>query len=157
MKIVFLDIDGVLNCQTSNSRCGAYIGIDNDKVKRLRKIVETTNARIVLVSSWRSGWERVYKDDQNELANYLDRKLKRERLYILDKTTDSVWNRGEGIIKWIGSHKVDEFIILDDEKFDYADCGIISRLVKTSFYDDNGGLQDEHVELAIDLLTEQND
>lgn len=52
---------------------------------------------------------------------------------------------------------MDSFIILDDEKFDYADCGIISRLVKTSFYDDNGGLQDEHVELAIDLLTEQND
>lgn len=157
MKVVFLDIDGVLNCQSSQSRCGAYIGIDNDKVKRLRKIVEATNARIVLVSSWRSGWERVYKDDQNELANYLDRKLKRERLYILDKTTDSVWNRGEGIIKWISTHKVDSFIILDDEKFDYADCGIISRLVKTSFYDDNGGLQDEHVELAIDLLTEQND
>lgn len=157
MKIVFLDIDGVLNCQTSNSRCGAYIGIDNDKVKRLRKIVEATNARIVLVSSWRSGWERVYKNDQNELANYLDRKLKRERLYILDKTNDSVWNRGEGIIKWVGTHNVDSFIILDDEKFDYADCGIISRLVKTSFYDDNGGLQDEHVELAIDLLTEQND
>lgn len=155
MKVIFLDIDGVLNCQNSQSRCGGYIGIDNDKVKRLRKIVEATNARIVLVSSWKSRWEREYKDDQNELANYLDRKLKRERLYILDKTKDSVWNRGEGIIWWVGTHNVENFIILDDEEFDYADCGIISRLVKTSFYGD--GLRDEHVELAIDLLTEQND
>ena len=89
MKIIFLDVDGVLNCQKSESHCQGCIGIDNDKVKRLRKIVEATGAKIVLCSSWKTFWEKVHKDDQRELANYLDRKLKRENLYIFDKTKES--------------------------------------------------------------------
>ena len=67
MKIIFLDIDGVLNCQKSQSKCGGLIGIDDKKVKVLRKIVESTNAKIVLCSSWKSGWE-YNKDDQMEHA-----------------------------------------------------------------------------------------
>ena len=156
MKVIFLDVDGVLNCIHSKSRCGGFVGIDNDKVKRLRKIVEATSAKIVLSSSWKNGWEKRYKEDQDELANYLDRKLKREGLRIIDKTTESNSSyRGEGIIHWVGEHDVDTFIMLDDEEFDYVTCGISSRLVKTSFYDfydDIGGLQDNHVELAIALL-----
>ncbi len=156
MKVIFLDVDGVLNCQSSKSRCADYrgiIGIDNDKVKRLRRIVETTKAKIVLCSSWKSRWERVYKEDQGELANYLDRKLKRERLHIIDKTKDNGCDRGDGIIKWVGEHNVESFIILDDDMFDYESLDLASRVIKTSFYADNGGLQDEHVELAIALLS----
>ena len=40
MKVIFLDIDGVLNTPSSESRCGEYIGIDDEKVKKLKKIVE---------------------------------------------------------------------------------------------------------------------
>lgn len=35
MKAIFLDIDGVLNTPSSESRCGEYIGIDDEKVKKL--------------------------------------------------------------------------------------------------------------------------
>ena len=157
MKAIFLDVDGVLNCRTSQSRCRGMLGIDDDKVKRLRRIVEATGAKIVLTSTWRIGWEKVYKEEQDECANYLDRKLGREGLRIIDKTHYSGECRGESIIRWIGKYPVgtvESFIMLDDEEFDYAECGITSRLVKTSFYDDNGGLQDEHVELAIELLND---
>ena len=150
MKIIMLDIDGVLNCDASQSRCGAFIGIDNDKVKRLRRIVDATGARIVLVSSWKTAWERFHKDDNGTSGRYLDSKLRREGLHILDKTTDHIWDRGRGILDWISARNVDSFIILDDEEFDYDECGVMSRLVKTSFYD--GGLRDDHVELAIELL-----
>lgn len=153
MKIIFLDIDGVLNCQKSQSKCGGLIGIDDKKVKVLRKIVESTNAKIVLCSSWKSGWE-YNKDDQMEHANYLDRKLKRENLYILDKTIDKGSNRGEGIFNWLKNKNIEAWVVIDDEKFaDYDEFGITDHLVKTSFYDDNGGLQEEHIDKAIDLLT----
>ena len=88
MKIIFLDIDGVLNCEHSKSRCQNWIGIDNKRVKLLRKIVDEIGAKIVLISSWKRKWERFDKDNQHEVGNYLDRKLKRERLYIMDKTKD---------------------------------------------------------------------
>ncbi len=35
MKAIFLDIDGVLNTPSSESRCGEYIGIDDEKVEKL--------------------------------------------------------------------------------------------------------------------------
>lgn len=153
MKVIFLDIDGVLNCQASKSRCAGFIGIDDDKVERLREIVKATNAEIVLCSSWKTGWEHHFKDAQDELANYLDRKLKREGLRILDKTTDSSWNRGYGIQSWLATKKVSSWIVLDDEIFqDYDEQNIIPRLIKTSFYDDQGGLQQNHVQQAIEML-----
>lgn len=153
MNVIFLDVDGVLNNRRSNSRCRGFIGIDDDKVKRLREIVAATDAKIVLCSSWKSGWERHDKDDQDELANYLDRKLKREGLRLIDKTCDSGGDRGRGIINWLESKDVSSWIVLDDEIFDdYEELGVMPNLVKTSFCDENGGLQKEHVDKAIKLL-----
>ena len=149
--------DGVLNCIESKSRCRGCIGIDDDKVERLKRIVEATGAKIVLTSTWKKDWIRdpSLKDEQNEYGNYLERKLRRENLFILDKTTDekSLSDRGEGIFNYLRSHKVDQWIALDDEIFhDFEDYGVMDHLVKTSFYDENGGLQDEDVELATNLL-----
>lgn len=153
MKVIFLDIDGVLNNQFSKSRCGYFIGIDNDKVKRLKGIVDATTAKIVLVSSWKVDWERVDKDSQNNIGNYLDRKLKRERLSILDKTSDQGMDRGKGINDWISRHSVETWIVLDDEIFDdYEKMEIMQHLVKTDYSNENGGLQSEHVSKAIEIL-----
>lgn len=154
MKIVFLDVDGVLNCMGSKSKCKGLIGIDDKRVKLLKQIVDVTNAFIVLTSSWKTGWKRepIDKDSQKEMGNYLDRKLKKERLYILDKTK-YMSERGKGIIEWIDSHNVDTWCVLDDEIFsDYEEYGILPHLVKTSFYDLTGGLQQIHVDKAVDIL-----
>lgn len=161
MKIIFLDIDGVLNNQQTVARCGSYIGIDKYKVKLLRTLVEATGAKIVLVSSWKNSWERIDKDFQSELGNYLDRKLKQERLYILDKTYEPKGSeyRGDGILRWLSTlsvGRVDQFVILDDELFDYSSCGLLPNLVQTTFDSDTGGLSEEHVELAIQLLNKTN-
>ena len=57
MKIIFLDIDGVLNYRgcKSKSPSGCY-GIEQDKVKLLKNIVEQTNAKLVLTSTWKTDW-----------------------------------------------------------------------------------------------------
>ena len=40
MKVIFLDIDGVLNNEYSKTRApSGVIGIDGDKVKRLRQLI----------------------------------------------------------------------------------------------------------------------
>ena len=151
MKIIFLDVDGVLNSIDSEDRLGAFIGIDYSGVKLLREIVDKTDAKIVLVSSWKRRWHKT-KEDQGILANYLDKRLAEENLEIIDKTKDSITNRGEGIFNWLSVHpEVDSWIILDDEIFDdYIEYGCMPHLVQTSFYD--GGLKEKHVEQAISLL-----
>src|SRR3954463_835122 len=53
MKVIFLDIDGVLNCeQTPNRRKFPYVA-DRALVSRFKRLVERTGARVVLTSTWR--------------------------------------------------------------------------------------------------------
>ena len=157
MKVIFLDIDGVLNCGSTEARCGYYLGIDDDKVQRLRRIVDATGAKIVLTSTWKDGWDREYKEDQDALANYLDRKLKAEGLRILDKTDDEHHDRGAGILRWIEGRPVESFVILDDCLFDYNEMGLLQHLVETTEGTDDGGLQNEHVQRAIEILNQQEE
>ena len=58
MKVIFLDIDGVLNSdeyidRAKNSQ-GIERHIDIDKVKLLKKAIDETGAKTVLTSSWRN-------------------------------------------------------------------------------------------------------
>ena len=161
MKIIFFDVDGVLNCEStekgvrSKSRCGSFTGIDKDKVKRLATIVEKTNAKLVLISDWKIGWEPFKRYDKalNPHAKYLDDHLKRKGdLYIIDKTEDEEPDlRGSGIKNWLSRHPdVTDWIVLDDTYFsDYFDSNIVEHLILT---DPIVGLTDENVEAAIKIL-----
>lgn len=48
-KVLFLDVDGVLN----DEEYGSNIYLEEIRVKRLKNIIEATNANIVMSSSWR--------------------------------------------------------------------------------------------------------
>jgi HAD domain in Swiss Army Knife RNA repair proteins len=53
MKVIFLDIDGVLNCEkTPNPRKFPYV-VDRKLLTRLKTLLERTGAKVVLSSSWR--------------------------------------------------------------------------------------------------------
>lgn len=153
MKVIFLDVDGVLNSIDSEDRFSYCIGLDYSGIKLLREIVDATDAEIVLVSTWKLSWD---KDGSrpDTLGEYLDDRLAEERLTIMDKTGGNMDERGHGIIDWLSEHPTDSWIVLDDEIFeDYEECGIMPHLVKTNFYD--GGLKEKHVEMAINLLNKE--
>ena len=157
LNIIFLDVDGVLNCSSTKDVCVKYVGIEDNKVSLLKQIVDKSNAKIVLVSTWKEWWfkESYFKDKQDYLADYLDNKLSKQGLVIYDKTDDELYNRGDGILEYI--HRlnwkginVNNFVVLDDEIFDYKRTKITKNLVQTSY--DNGGLQRKHVIKALDKL-----
>lgn len=157
MKLIFLDIDGVLNRRGSAVCELGYIGIDEDKLHRLGKIIEATNAQVVLTSTWKLHWEKdVAKCDRSAL--YLNKKFEQIGACLLDKTKDNGSDRGVGIQKWIADceEPIENWIIIDDEWFDYKELGISSKVIKTTFYGENGGLQDSHIELAIELLNSED-
>ena len=154
MKVIFLDIDGVLNEEKSRSRCVGYKGIDDSKAENLAKIVYATGAKIVLISTFKEVWIKTDKVHQGIMANYLDKKLKKQGLTVFDKTRDIVekeyLSRGEGILDFIQRHKVDKYVILDDYQYDYDACGLTEGHIKTDAY--NGGLTAELADKAIGLL-----
>ena len=53
MKVIFLDIDGVLNCKkTPNPRKLPYM-VDRRLLARFKRLLKRTRAKVVLTSTWR--------------------------------------------------------------------------------------------------------
>lgn len=159
MRVIFLDIDGVLNYWSSKSRCGQWIGIDRKRVKNLAKIVAATDAKIVLTSTWRQYYKLGVKYRQtNKIGKYLYRKLHQENLTIYDMTSEkTAWNhRGFQIQEWLDEHpEVTNYVVLDDELFfDEIELGVINHLIKTidKTEDEMAGLTDYLATKAIDIL-----
>lgn len=123
MKIVFLDVDGVLNNKRYIEKCYRRNGhkpmsmyctpFDPYNLKNLAKIVRKTDAKIVLTSTWRL-------DDKHMAV--LRARLAEYGLQIHD-TTDSFIESGRAnqIIEWLRNHKyIENYIIIDDECFDIS-------------------------------------
>ena len=126
MKIIFLDIDGVLNSDDYIDRAkneqGIEQHIDIEKVTLLKKAINETNAQIVLTSSWKNS-----KD-----ITSLRELFTKYEIYF-DVTPFINWERGLEIKQWLSKHKdVEDYIILDDEIYDSFDGEMLNHLVKVS-------------------------
>jgi hypothetical protein len=53
IKVLFLDIDGVLNCVTTAQRHGGFVGIDPTLAAQVKHIIAATGCKVVLSSTWR--------------------------------------------------------------------------------------------------------
>lgn len=60
MKILFLDIDGVLNSREYDRKrnWNEQTDIDETRLPLVKEIIDKTGAKIVLISTWRSHWNR---------------------------------------------------------------------------------------------------
>lgn len=117
--VVFLDIDGVLNTRTTVKQTPyGYKGIDDARVKILANTIEKYGGGdIVLSSDWK------VLDRNHDDYRYLVSKLEQCGLKISDHTTDKERKRGQGIKEYLELHpEIDEFVILDDQKFDFEHC-----------------------------------
>lgn len=135
-KILFLDIDGVLNSLKykalgefgDRTRKKTY-GISQEHLYFLNKIIdEVENLEIVLSSSWRKFYTL---EEMNKIL--IDEGFKG---YLIDKTPETIHHRGHEIDLWLTNNvgenyeKLVKFVILDDDK----DMGkLLKYLVKTSW------------------------
>ena len=151
MKVVYLDIDGVLNCHSTKVSVGGYCGIEREKVLLLKQILDSTNAKVVLISSWKEGWikDNKKKPFQSFFARYLDEEFKKVGIAIHDKTAGGVYARSEGILEYNERFTVKKFVILDDTYADYDGYDLTPVLVKTNA---EKGLGVPEMEQAIKLL-----
>jgi len=116
-KIIFLDIDGVLNvyCQGRDVfGCTFHKHFEDN----LRLIIEQTGAKIVISSTWRYSGLKVMKE------MWISRGLAGE---VIDITPDMIKfvdnediyesvERGEEIHKWLDDHSdIESYVIIDDD------------------------------------------
>ena len=162
MKIIFLDIDGVLNSERfivdhhKEYNDPTYM-IDQYTVTLLRDMLDKhDDCKLVITSSWR------YGNVQKTVDFLKEHSLGRLTDFIVGVTPRST-NGGRGDeIKWfmdnlntdkIGDFvsqpfEIEEYAILDDDSFDLHDEQI-DHLVKTNYVN---GLQSHHVKLVEFLL-----
>ena len=135
MKVIFLDIDGVLNTNSDKE-------ISNDKLKLLSELVSKTGAEIVLSSSWRNWWNHPKTNIPGSFITKWKKQFLDNNLSIT-LTTELECPKNLSIEKFIIRHDVKCFIVLDDEPID------ISNLVQTN---GNVGLTQSDCQKAAHLL-----
>lgn len=145
MKVIFLDVDGVLNTPKLLKKFG-FDFIDPILVALVARIVRETDSKIVLSSSWRVE-ERNKKMVEVALAEH--------GLEIFDSTPiihrefsegNWVW-RNEEIQAWIDQNTVTKFAIIDD----FDDANIEGSFFQT---DEDVGLT---VSIAEKIIVHLND
>ena len=167
--VIFLDIDGVLNYTkwyTSERNPGNLNGeegdLDPECINRIIKICNETGAKVVISSDWRISWYG---------TQYRLGRVGLDENYVIDKTPEYIWrclnkhdyfndnyeekyeySRGAEIDGWLKEHpEVINYVIIDD-RTDFTD----EQKEHFVHVDPMWGLNDEHVQLAINILNHEN-
>lgn len=147
MRVIFLDIHGVLNDHEDMT-------IHKNKIALLNTILWATGAKIVLTSSWRY---MVHKGDMTiDGLNYLFLTHGLKNMPVIDVTEadspKSNLNRGRMIQRWLQNCRecIESFVVLDDLDDSPEGLSPVGQyLVKTN---SNVGLTKRHADRAIDIL-----
>jgi len=154
MKVIFLDIDGVLNSRAYDRKRNRdeQTDIDETRLPLVKEIVTATGAKIVLSSTWREHWAKdphICRDD----GVYINKTFAKYELEIYDKTPDlgMDFDRPDEIKAWLDSSQesIESFVIIDDYR--YAWGSLSDNFVKTN-PNFGLGLEEEHVQNAIEIL-----
>lgn len=155
-KYIFLDIDGVMNCLSDIKVKHALVTQDHLDYHfceaawgNLAALCKMTGAKIILSSSWRYG---IKKDERGRMVPIKDNDpfstrllayFKAHHIQLVDITSTRLDTRGQQILDYITENfddSIDEWVVLDDELFDFEDKLPMSNVFKTN---SETGLTDE--------------
>lgn len=141
MKVFFLDFDGVIN------NWDHFEGVDFNNIKPLLKIIELTNAKIVITSSKKYSFQRNKIEYERTSFSKYEKKMNEYGIEIHDVTPYICGCKGKEILAYLAFHsEVEEFLILDDE---YILDSLKEHQVLLDLYK---GIQKEHIIPSINIL-----
>lgn len=165
-KIIFLDIDGVLNSNFWNESHQREISdgtlINEEKVKLLARLVKKTNAKIILHSGWRMWFDCEMRPLRKEAERFVEL-LAKERLSIdgitPDLTTEEIRRtkkfslvKADEILLWLKKHDdISKWVVLDD--LDLHNARVEEHQVQP---DPTVGLMIEDIEKAERILMNED-
>lgn len=119
MKVIFLDIDGILNVSFPHrDEFGSLFHPHFES--NLKRLIDATGAKIVISSSWRysglSEMQRMWKQ-RNLAGEVID--ITCDCAQIVDKGICQFYDmveRGHEIQEWLNTHDgIEQYVILDDD------------------------------------------
>ena len=147
MKILFLDFDGVLNSQDYRERYGSMgAGIDKSKMLMLKRLVDSTNAKIVIITSLKEYWDK-NPENCDYFGKVINDTFAEYGLEIYDKTPVSESGMREDDIRdWICENSgIKNYVAIDDG-------ALFAKFLVGHFVQPKDGLEEEYVEKAIEIL-----
>jgi hypothetical protein len=158
MKVIFLDIDGVLVTRNSikyqhlNYPDNTEIIFSKKAVKNLNKLIRLTGAKIVISSTW-----RLFHTIDELRAIFKKQKIKGKIISITSAeraTIEEDIPRGKKIADWLDEHPdVEQYVVIDDDV--EADCIQFHpyNCVETSYK--RGFSQEDRFNEALAILNEK--
>ena len=151
-RIVFLDIDGVLNSVRYDRRRTERDGnIDESRLALLKSLIDETKAEIVLSSSWRKHWSQT-ESECDPIGAELNDTFHRNGLTISDKTPLlPALHRSSEIRMWLSEHsdQVMSFVIFDDIFSGWGDLEAYHVRTDSRI---GYGLEESHLQQAKQIL-----
>ena len=142
MKVIFVDVDGVLNSDDFIDSVKGSQDIDIKTIRLLKNAVNKTGAKIVMDTSFRYT-QSFLKVQEMLLQNGI----------LFDKTPFIDNERGKEIKQYLAEHKdIEDYILLDDVIFPDFDDELLEHLIKMDDTNSRGigkGLQEKDVEEII--------
>ena len=139
MKVLFLDIDGVVNRVGTRQRYRGFMGIDPFLASMVGKIILDTGAAVVLTSTWRH-----FQGGREEVDRHV------YKTFDVTPIADTGF-RGEEVKMWLDDHpEVTRYAIVDDDSDFYAD----QPLFKTNW---QTGITDEVAKQVTKFLNRRDD
>lgn len=142
MKVIFVDVDGVLNSDDFIDSVKGSQDIDIKTIRLLKNAVNETGAKIVMDTSFRYT-KSFLKVQEMLLQNGI----------LFDKTPFIDNERGKEIKQYLAEHKyIEDYILLDDVIFPDFDDELLEHLIKMDDTNSRGigkGLQEKDVEEII--------
>lgn len=154
MKVIFLDIDGVLNNLYSGiRRKKPRDDFDDDKMQILKKLYAASGAKIVLISSWRFDMS-------------IDNVFKKYGMEIFDRvprSPDSFRPDEIGMFMELHEGEIEGYVILDDESTGYSEEQMNHAIITKENFDQDvraeysyfEGLREKHIDWALAILNKQ--
>lgn len=143
MKVIFLDVDGVLNTGMGRP--------DPDKIRLVKRIIDSTKAKVVLSTAWR---EVPHLLDQLKIALAMQGIVPEGMTPVITDGAPYGWDfrapRHAEIAAYRAEHKIKEYVILDDWPLANDGSG---RMIQT---ETEVGLTEDHVEMAIRILNDRS-
>lgn len=138
-KIVFLDMDGVLNSGYYCKRNNCQRWLEENKLQLIKKLVDETKAKVVLTS---------YRCQYNYQKNLIINDLRRFEIAV-SGIIDFVNNKNIGVENYLAKLEKDvNFVIIDDVDYGYKKT-YLNHFIQTSQW---WGLMEHHVEMARKIL-----
>lgn len=107
VKVIFLDIDGVLNTNSDRN-------ISDEKLIFLSELVSKTGAEIVLSSSWRNWWNHPKLNTTNSFITKWKLQFSNNHV-VINQILEPEMPKTTAIEKYLTEYKPEKYVVLDDQ------------------------------------------